>query len=105
VDNSNSFILKSEKMVVEKDYRPEIQAKWQPAIKTAIKKFWDKDPRKRPSFVEAKKLLYDCVLETGGDDELNSSLDKSGTSFRNFLDKSGTSFRSFRNISQANDGP
>lgn len=72
-----------EKMVSEKNHRPEIDPKWAPAVKSVLEQGWDPSPKERPSFTEMKKLIYDCVLDAGGDEELNTSIDKSGRSFRN----------------------
>ena len=72
-----------EKMVSEKNHRPEIDPKWAPAVKSVLSQGWHPSPKERPSFTEMKKLIYDCVLDAGGDEELNTSIDKSGRSFRN----------------------
>lgn len=74
-----------ETMVAEKNHRPTIDVKWTTKIKTVIQKCWDPSPKNRPPFSEVKSLVYECVMEAGGEDELGLAIDSSTKSFRNLM--------------------
>mmetsp|Transcript_5653 Transcript_5653/g.10720 ORF Transcript_5653/g.10720 Transcript_5653/m.10720 type:complete len:411 (+) Transcript_5653:159-1391(+) len=75
-----------EQMVVEKNLRPTIDEKWTTKVKTVIQKCWDPLPQQRPIFSEVKSMVYDCVIEAGGeDDEAGLAIDSSTKSFRNLM--------------------
>ena len=73
-------------MVSEKNHRPSIDEKWTNNLKNVIRKCWDASPRQRPEFFEVKSMVYDCIVEAGGDeDELGLAIDSSTKSFRSHM--------------------
>ena len=77
-----------EKMVSEKNYRPDCDKKWPEAVTKIITECWDPTASKRPSFDKIKTSLFSCVMALDGDENLGTSLDKSSRSFTKFREAS-----------------